>query len=330
MRCEVRSPRWLVLESPAGAPAHGVRALQRRSRMLSIRRTVQPTAPLKAAHSIRSRVVLVPECPVYAPRPSQPSALNSRLAFTLIEVVISSALMALILTSAYVCLHAGLSSQKMIEPRADIIQNARVALALMTADLRNACPLSKDSDFIGMHRMVGDADADNLDFGTHHYSPRRAREGDFCEISYFVDKDPQTGRMSLWRRRDPTLALDPLSGGHREEIAKGIAGVRFEYSDGLDWYSTWGNASGRGKEQSSQRDQPNLSGLPEAVRITLALDSNPKSTAVPSEERSPEPPFIFQTVARLELAAKVRNAASSTSQNGSGSPGESPQPGGAN
>ena len=54
--------------------------------------------------------------------------------FTLIEVVISSALMALILVSAYLCLGAGIQGRNIVEPRADIFQNARVAMALLTAE----------------------------------------------------------------------------------------------------------------------------------------------------------------------------------------------------
>ena len=63
-------------------------------------------------------------------------------AFTLIEVAISASLMAIILVSSYACLNAALSSQKLIEPRLEVIQNARVALSLMAADLRSACTLS--------------------------------------------------------------------------------------------------------------------------------------------------------------------------------------------
>lgn len=249
-------------------------------------------------------------------------------AFTLIEVVISSALMALIVSSAYLCLHAGFLSQKMIEPRADIIQNARVALALISADLRGACPLPEDSPFIGMHRMLGEVEADNLDFATHNYTPSGPREGDFCEMSYFVDKDAETGQYVLCRRRNPTLAPDPLSGGRRDEIARGILGVRFEYFDGLDWYDTWGDASGRGKEQTSQRQQDNLSGMPEAVRITILFDANPKARARTdaAEEQTPEPPFVFQTVARVELAEKSNSSASGS---GGGS-GDTTQTGGNN
>ena len=233
----------------------------------------------------------------------QPSTLNRSNAFTLIEIVISSALMSLILISAYLCLNAGMAGKKMVEPRADIFQSARVALAFLSADLRGACRLPGDSAFLGMKRMVGEVEADNLDFATHNYTPRRAREGDFCEMSYYAEQNPQTGRFSLWRRRNPTLAPDPLAGGSKEEIARDVMGARFEYSDGLDWYENWGELKSSAKAANSQKEQSNLSGLPKAVRITLLFDSNPKSKANPQTgERELEPPLVFQTVARLELA----------------------------
>ena len=72
--------------------------------------------------------------------------------FTLIELVISAALMTLILTAAYLCLSAALSGQKLVEPRAEVFQNARVAMALISADLRSACPLSKQFEFLEIGR----------------------------------------------------------------------------------------------------------------------------------------------------------------------------------
>jgi hypothetical protein len=193
------------------------------------------------------------------------------------------------------------------------LQTARVTLALLAADLRDACPLSPDSAFLGMQRVVGEVEADNLDFATHNYTPRRPREGDFCEVSYYVEKDPQTGRFSLWRRRNPTLAPDPMSGGSKEEIATDVLGVRFEYSDGTDWYDNWGEVKGAAKAENSQREQNNLTGLPEAVRITLMLDSDPKSKVDPQTgQRMIGPPLVFQTVACLNLADASNDAGNST------------------
>ncbi len=232
--------------------------------------------------------------------------------FTLIEVVIGAALMSVILVSAYLCFDAGIRGKKMIEPRVEVFQNARVAMALVTADLRNACPLSKDFDFLGVHRMMGAMPGDNLDFATHNYTPSGEREADFCETSFYLDKDPETGRFSLFRRRNPIIAPDPLSGGSREEIATGLLGARFEYFDGVDWYDTWGEIKGT-KKETSQKVQPNLSGMPEAVRITLWFDPDPGAKNIPEGEKPKNPPFVFQSVARLMLADNTPDSSSSSS-----------------
>lgn len=223
--------------------------------------------------------------------------------FTLIEVVISASLMAILLVGAYLCLSSGLASQKLIESRGEAVQSARVAMTLMSADLRGACPLARNMEFIGMDRMLGDVEADNLDFATHNYTPRRPGEGDFCEVSYFVNSDPETGKFSLWRRRDPKLDAEPLSGGSREELIRGVRGLRFEYYDGIIWYDDWGDPDGRGKKQNSLKEKPNLGGMPEAVRITLWIEPTTRSSKQKSTETdSVEPPLVFQTVARLNLA----------------------------
>jgi prepilin-type N-terminal cleavage/methylation domain-containing protein len=248
--------------------------------------------------------------------------------FTLIELVISSALMVLILAGGYLCLHSGFLSQKLVESRADAAQRARIALAFMTADLRSACALSKDIPFLGMHRLLGEREADNLDFGTHNYTPRRLREGDFCEVSYFAGAE-QNGSLTLWRRRDTSPDDEPLSGGSREEIARGVRYLKFEYYDGFDWYDEWGDATGKRKKDTSRLEHPNLYGMPEAVRITLALE--PTSSGKPDTDAEP---MVFQTVARLNLAAASQKESSSTSSKGDGNSQNQPpegaptQPGG--
>jgi prepilin-type N-terminal cleavage/methylation domain-containing protein len=227
----------------------------------------------------------------------QAAALRRTAGFTLIELTISAAVASIILAASYLCLSAGVASQKLVEPRTEVLQSARVALAMMSADLRSACSLSPDFDFVGEQRALGEMEADNLDFATHFHIPARPGEGDYCQVSYFVDKGRGTEQFSLWRRRNPRLAPDPLSGGNREEIARGLRGLTLAYYDGLDWYDTWGDASVKKKVKYTTTAAPNLSGFPEAVQITLLLDPNPEKSG---EKR--EPPLVFQTVVRLELA----------------------------
>jgi prepilin-type N-terminal cleavage/methylation domain-containing protein len=234
--------------------------------------------------------------------------------FTLIELTISAAVASIILVASYLCLSAGVASQKAIEPRLEVLQSARVALAMMSADLRSACSLSSDFDFVGEQRTIGDMEADNLDFATHYYMPTRSTEGDYCQVSYYVDKVRGGSHYSLWRRRNPHIAPNPLSGGSREEIVPGLRGLTLEYYDGLDWYDNWGDASVKKKIKYTDTQAPNLSGFPEAVRITLLLDPNPEK-----DTDKPEPPLAFQTVVRLELADLPTSSGNA--------PGSSPQSG---
>ncbi len=239
--------------------------------------------------------------------------------------MISAALMAILLGAAYACLRAGLETRKVIEPRGDSLQTGRVAIDLMAADLRLACPLHKGPQLLGMRRQIAGIEADNLDFATLNHTPRRSGEGDYCSVSWYADQDPVSGELHLWRRRNPMMAFDPLSGGDREEISAGIRGLQLEYYDGFDWYDTWGDPQGEVKQQNSNRDRPNLTGMPEAVRITLLIDSEP-STRRPKPasddsnagSNTSAPPLRFQTVVRLNLAGVSTGASSSQGGNTSG------------
>lgn len=267
-----------------------------------------------------------------------PTKARGERGFTLIELTIGAALMALILASAYACLSAGLSARRLLEPRLEAIQSARVAMGLITADLRAACPLAKEADFVGMSRTIGKAEADNLDFGTLNYTPSRQGEGDFCQTSYYLDQDRKTGELVLWRRRNPRIGLDPFSGGSREELARGLRQLKFEYYDGFDWFDTWGDPEGKGKQETSQKLQSNLTGLPDAVRITMAFaseaprakpdDSAGSTVAAAGSEEDDSTPLVFQTVVRVNV---VSGAGSSTGSGtgGSGAPQNSGGPGSA-
>jgi len=241
-------------------------------------------------------------------------------AFTLIELVISVAIGALVLGSAYLCLNAGFAAQRLIEPRADAFQNARVALELICADLRGACALASGPEFVGFHRKLGEVDADNLDFATRNHTPRGVGQGDYCEQSLYLEKNPRTGEFSLLRRRNPRMGFDPFSGGSREEIATGLVGFRLEYYDGFEWFDTWGEmkssppapaapaSTAKAAPASSGRSllPPNARGLPEAVRVTLRFQpASRKSDAA-------EAPLVFQSIARIAVPTRSRTSSAAS------------------
>ncbi len=260
-------------------------------------------------------------------RPGASIKRGRQAGFTLIELAISGALMTIVLAAAYACLNAGVVSQRTVEARSETLQSARVALRMMAADLRSAVPLTGDSEFIGMARTVEGRDVGNLDFATRNYTPKRAREADFCEVSYYVQPDPETKSLTLYRRRDPTRDPEPLQGGTREEIARRLRSLRFEFYDGYEWFDEWGDPTG--KERLKTVPEANVSGLPEAVRIVLELEPEEGSEAE-GEGKPREPPMTLETTARVNMALHFYRAGGGARTNSSGGSGvESSIPGGA-
>lgn len=241
-------------------------------------------------------------------------------AFTMIELIISTALTAVVLAGAYACLSAGLSSQRLVEPRTEVLQTARVILGRISADLRCATPLPQGPPFLGSRRQLGDASADVVDFATRNHTPRRPGEGDFCETSLYLERHPQSGKLTLFRRRNPRLAFDPLSGGTREELATDLAGFRLEYYDGWEWFDSWGDPQAGSLKSEVSTPKPNQIGLPEAVRITLSFESSSRPANVPSDRGiEAAPPLTFQTIVRV-------NVPQSDAPTGSASPTTAPSP----
>ncbi|MCZ7638127.1 MAG: hypothetical protein M5U12_20045 [Verrucomicrobia bacterium] len=92
-----------------------------------------------------------------------------------------------------------------------------------------------------------------------------------------------------------------------------------------------GRRRGRRPSADSNRRRTNLSGLPDAVRITIAFaPTAPRGPpAVPPADTgttAEEPPLVFQTVVRLAVTA-TRSSSSGTTLRTEPIPGASPTPG---
>lgn len=284
---------------------------------------------------------------------------TGRHGVTLLELTVGVTVMTGIIASSYFCLHAGFTTQAALDDHMEQLQKARVVLSLMTKDLRHACVWSEDFTFVGMDRTLGNLEADNLDFATHNWSPRTPGEGDLCEVSYYLNRNPQTGELGIWRRRDTSPDPEPTAGGEREELIGGVRALRFEYYDGFSWYDEWGRVDPR-RELPSEPPRPtdqsstsllsgNLYGLPDAVRISIALGegpdeparrgisknvSNSVSRSVSRNASTSQPPdtiqgtdedqtpMVFQTIVHLNLAGRARSSSfQSETGNNTGSEG---------
>jgi hypothetical protein len=214
-----------------------------------------------------------------------------------------------------------------VEQRTEIFQNARAAISLITSDLRSACVLSNDFPFVGMDRTLEGAEADNLDFATHFYRPKKARESDFCVVSYFLNQEAKNGSLSLFRRRNPFIAGDAFSGGKREEIIQNVRGLRFEYFDGLEWQDSWGESNVQGSKPSSSSLLQ--TGLPDAVRITIWLETENLENRKNGNETK-FPAQMIQTIVRLNLAPMTQRSSNAGSSSSRAGPDDGSNPAGPN
>lgn len=232
--------------------------------------------------------------------------MNTR-GFTLVEMIVASTIVVGIMGTTVLCMTSGTRSEKVVTMRSGVLQTARVALDRIAADLRLAVPLHPDGAFVGIDRVIEEVEmeADNVDFATRNYRPVRPGEGDVCETSYFVSRDPQTGEWCLYRRRDPSPDHRPFEGGVRERIARGVRGFRLEYTDGVLWENSWGRDPRERDMPTNALDVGPIAPLPDAVRISIAL-------APPLDPRRPPDPdadvLVFQRVVRLQFAERYRNA----------------------
>jgi type II secretion system protein J len=258
------------------------------------------------------------------------------IGFTLFELLITVAIASMVLISAYACLQAGLVTRKEMESRAETLQSGRVALNWMVRDLRSSAPLSVESEFVGLSRMIESIEADNIDFATRYHKPATPGETGFRETSYFLGISETTETLSLWRRTDSYRDPEPLSGGLIEEIVRNVQGLKLEYYDGIEWFDDWGSAEPQPLDATSLLLNSNLSGMPEAVRITLKLAVNLKKNSSSSSssssasstsslnstgESSVDPAddgdsMTFQTIVRL-----IKTSVESEDASGSGSTG---------
>jgi general secretion pathway protein J len=186
---------------------------------------------------------------------------------TLIEVLVSLAIMSLIASLIYGAYDGVARSRAGAEEITDRYHQGRTALSRMTRELQSAYlsvqdPLelnlvTRKTAFIGVERRV-----DFTSF-SHQRVAAGTHETDQNELSYFLSPNPRRG-VDLVRRESKYIDLDPQHGGVVQVLAEDVASFSIEYLDGLNgqWMTSW--------------DTTNLNGqilrLPQQVRIELVLN----------------------------------------------------------
>lgn len=180
--------------------------------------------------------------------------------FTLVELLLSIAILSIIVGAAYAVFTTGLDVKEKGDARLREAQSARFALSKMTEDLQSAVLVGKADTFLfdgSDGKSEDERDDDSLDFLSFSNDPHPGGTpaGDLCEIGYLVCPDEESGASILYRRVDVSPDDDTTEGGTYFALAEGIVGLNIEYYDGVIW------------EDSHRSDKE----LPERVRLTLAF-----------------------------------------------------------
>jgi general secretion pathway protein J len=158
---------------------------------------------------------------------------------TLLEVLVSTSILAIILSLLYGAYHAQMMTTSEIEDMARTNQTARVIFERMTKDLESAVihfPNIATAGLLGMEsedRVEDGVPADRIRFTSlSHLEPGDSKyHTDLCEIGYTLEPDPEGPGFILVRMDDPTPDGDMGTGGSTIEVGRSISGLDFVFED---------------------------------------------------------------------------------------------------
>ena len=188
--------------------------------------------------------------------------------FTLIEVLLALAILALVITGIYQSFsNAGQNIQQAEEVR-DGTDTARTLLSRLTTDLANAYVNGTNvygtvpETFFYGKKVEEEETKRRLDgvFLTTLTNWRRpdTAETELWEVGYYFQERPEDKKQVLYRREKRELSKDvpPLEGGVEYELTDQLLGMQIRYSnDAVNWRDDW----------------PKGQLLPKAVEIVLTL-----------------------------------------------------------
>lgn len=206
---------------------------------------------------------------------------RSSAGFTLLEMLVAVAILAMISVLIYSAFAGLKRSKEGIQRVNDRYREGRLAIGRISRELQSAYlslqvqnPLNKaiavqKTAFVGTQGTP----ADRVDFNSfaNRRIDRDSHESDQCEISYFGSENPEKrGVIDLVRRISKHPDLEPTKGGRVDVLATDIDLFDLSYLDPLtgQWVDTWDSTQAIG--------QPNR--MPLQVRILLVLNGGRRSS----------------------------------------------------
>ncbi len=155
--------------------------------------------------------------------------------FTLVEILLAVSLLSIMVTVMYSAFHTMGRIMRRTQQTKDTYQAARLIMARMRQDLSCAYASPTQTNFMFRGENIEEADgaADALTFVSsgHIISGRDVPEGDFAEISYYLDEN---NPGILVRREDLSPDDEREVGGTLSILGKNVVGLDLTYLDGTE------------------------------------------------------------------------------------------------
>jgi len=188
--------------------------------------------------------------------------------FTLIEIMIAIAILALIMVMLAGSFHAVATGKVQAESRLALDQEGRVILSEISDEIRGAVqtPLIPSRTLLlGQGRMQNAAPVDSITVSSLEPGHRRAIEGFGAEDTVTYSTEPNADHPGWFRLlRSQSSSLLGIGTGDRARtplvIADNLLSLHIRYFDGTDWKESWNSQS-----------LPPGQELPQQVAIDLTL-----------------------------------------------------------
>ncbi|MDY7010190.1 MAG: type II secretion system protein GspJ [Planctomycetota bacterium] len=193
--------------------------------------------------------------------------MNSRRekrAFTLLEMLVATAMTAVLAGSLYATLHVAFRARRSASESIEPVRKTQLALELLRADIQSAVVPKgvMAGSFLGENRTDDSGrDCDSLLLHCTGAGPSQPQQsGDIRMIELSCEPVDVGAGQILVRRITPNPLATDIDETPQEVLCRGVHAFNLRYFDGEQWQDSWDSAT---------RD--NL--LPLAVEVTLQLQS---------------------------------------------------------
>jgi type II secretion system protein J len=177
--------------------------------------------------------------------------------FTLLEILVSMALLSIVLASVYAAYESNAFTIQKTRYESELWQTARIVLDRMAKDMESAF-LDIQEGMVSENKQINGRAADNARFITlahlslHEIDPQT----DICRVEYYLSEDSKNNCLALYRKEEMIIADGVVSGANIYEIANMVTGLEIDFEDNNGTQSSeWGFKDG----------------LPTLIRIGLRL-----------------------------------------------------------